>query len=357
MGFVPDSSLVYHANGGVRLWDSATNTKKGKVIPHAGGPAESWGAYFAPAINPEGKAIVTAPTRNSIRFWDLQSQQPTSAEFQYEDSVTDLHFTPDGRWLFSKCQGQWTVRDAADPKAVAGPFPDDVRLKAVYSPETQQLATFKNNDEKEKSWHCDVVIRAPSGNKWVVEHRARLPDHLDKSLAAWIDDKHPLVAGSPRIKRHQLSELHVISFAAQEPKIKSFLFRGLVADIAVAPDQKHFLTSGYRSTVCWKLGQKEPVWEVGTSEPGRRHHMFLGKDWVLLHEKGQTTGARPAIVRSLKNGNELWRKEGVIAADANGLAICFVDATGVEVWQGEDGWVKTQSTVGRTNSPYISTSR
>ena len=39
------------------------------------------------------------------------------------------------------------------------------------------------------------------------------------------------------------------------------------------------------------------------------------------------------IVRSLNNGNEIFRKEGVIAAAVNGENICFVDATGIEVWR------------------------
>ena len=71
--------------------------------------------------------------------------------------------------------------------------------------------------------------------------------------------------------------------------------------ITVAPDRKHLVVSNYAAATCWKLGRKEHLWKIGTSEAGRSHDVHFGKDWVLLHEKGETTAARPAIVRSLDN--------------------------------------------------------
>ena len=145
MGFVPGSSLAYFASGGVGLWDSKTHARHGKLIPHADGPAEAWTEPFSPALHPDGTLIATRSADNKLRLWHVKSQQPASDEFSYEGSVSQLSFSSDGRWLFSKCQDEWTVRSVAKPESVIGRFPDNVSLTAVYSAESQRLATLKNS--------------------------------------------------------------------------------------------------------------------------------------------------------------------------------------------------------------------
>ena len=146
----------------------------------------------------------------------------------------------------------------------------------------------------------------------------------------WIDDDHLAVSAGLGPDRYQLE---VVSISTLETQRYGILRSS--HQLIVAPDQEHIVASGYLATICWKLGQQEPLWNVGMSEPGCRNTVSFGKDWVLLHEKGQTTGARPAMVRSLSNGNQLMRKDNVIATSSNGSDICLVDATGIEIWRSE----------------------
>ena len=102
--------------------------------------------------------------------------------------------------------------------------------------------------------------------------------------------------------------------------------------ISIAPDHRHFVVSNYAAATCWKLGQKEHLWKIGTTEAGRNHVVHFVDGYVVLHEKGETTGARPAIVRSIENGNEVLRKDNVIATATSGSNIVFVDAKEIQVW-------------------------
>ena len=303
------------------------------MIPHADGPAEAWTEPFSPAVHPDGTLIATRSAENKLRLWHVKSQQPASDEFSCEGSVSQLSFSSDGRWLFAKCQDEWTVRSVAKPESVIGRFPDNVSLTAVYSAESQRLATLIKSGSEDAS-KCEITVRILDGSEPVEVRRVTVDAHIGRHVA-WVDGNHLLVCGESR-GRTTPSTLFLISMEADQPIVKrETLSRdGRVAEVAVAADHRHYLVSTYRSTTCWKLGQEEHVWQVGTSEAGRRHQLHIGDgDWILLHEKGQTTGERPAIVRSLKNGNELWRKEDVIAASASGKAFCVVDAKGVEVWE------------------------
>ena len=245
------------------------------------------------------RLIATRSAANKLRLWHVKSQQPASEEFTHEDSVSQLSFSSDGRWLFNKCQDEWTVRSVSDPKSVAGPFQDNVSLTALYSAESQRLATLKNSGSDDGASKCEITVRKLDETDSVEVRRITVDAHLGRHCA-WIDGDHLLVRGKSR-GRTTTSTLFLISMQADQPIIREeTLFRdGVVAAVAVATDHRHYLVSTHRSTTCWKLGRKEHVWQLGTSEAGRRHHLHIGDgDWVLLHEKGQTIGARPAIVRS-----------------------------------------------------------
>jgi hypothetical protein len=189
------------------------------------------------------------------------------------------------------------------------------------SPDSSSIATIEGELPE-----CEIVIRVAQGETWQ-EHK-RIPIRHSVVQAIWVDSQHlAIVVGF----RNQTYGLKVISI--DELEVQDYGYLRTFDKITVAPDRQHLVVSNFAAVTCWKLGRKEHLWKIGTSEAGRSHDVHFGKDWVLLHEKGETTGARPAIVRSLDNGNEIFRKDNVIATAVNGTNICLVDATGIEVWR------------------------
>jgi WD40 repeat protein len=61
------------------------------------------GMMTALTFDAKGQRLATGNMNGSVRIWDLTRSPPTPTdrELQHEDRVTDLAFSPDGRWLVS----------------------------------------------------------------------------------------------------------------------------------------------------------------------------------------------------------------------------------------------------------------
>ena len=322
IGFVPEANLAWHAEHGVEFWDKGKSVKKDLEIPHLTGPSES--TPMPPAFSEDGKLLATQTDVGKFRLWNLVTQKPLSPAIEAGTLMYRLTFSPNGKWLFTKDKSGWTIWDVAPQKRVAGPLIDhqsDSKTDIAVSPDSSSIAAI----EGELPRH-EIVIRVAQGETWK-EHK-RIPISNPVKQAIWIGSQYLAIVVE---FGNQTYGLKVISI--DELEVQDHGYLRIFDKITVAPDRKHFAVSNDAAVTCWKLGRKEHLWKIGTSEAGRSHEVHFGKDWVLLHEKGATTDARPAIVRSLDNGNEIFRKENVIATAVNGEHICLVDATGIEVWR------------------------
>ena len=322
VGFVPDANLAWHAENGVEFWDLSKSARTDFAIPHLTGPSES--TPVPPAVSEDGKLLATQADVGKFRLWSLETQKPLSPVIEAGTLLSRLTFSPNGKWLFTGDKSGWSIWDVATQKRVAGPLMDhlsDRNTDIAVSPDSSSIATIEG-----KLPSCEVVIRVAQGETWK-EHK-RIPISNPIVQAIWIDSQHLAIVLNAG---NQYYVIKVISI--EELEVQDYGYLRTFDKIKVAPDSQHFVVSNYAAVTCWKLGRKEHLWKIGTSEAGRSHDVHFGKDWVLLHEKGGTTGARPAIVRSLNNGNEVFRKEDAIATAVSGANICLVDATGIEVWQ------------------------
>lgn len=311
VGFVPEQNLAWHAKSRVEFWDLTKSARTKMVIPHSPGPTES--EPIPPAISKDGKLLAARTDSGKFRLWNLQTQKPLSPEIEAGTFLYNLTFSPDGNWLFTKDKSGWSVWDVATQKRAVGPLlePADQSTDIAVSPDSSKIATIEGKPSK-----CEIVIRVTEGKAWKEHKRIPLPNPVRQ--ATWIDAQHLAVVVESGNESYGVKVISI-----DELEVQHYGYLRTFDKITVAPDRKHLVVSNYAAVTCWKLGRKEHLWKIGTSEAGRRHDVHFGKDWVLLHEKGQTTGARPAIVRSLNNGNEIFRREDVIATAVNGENLCL----------------------------------
>ena len=320
-GFVPNSTLAYYVSwgDGVVFWDTRTHTRVGHAVPHE----LREDSTLDPGVSPGGEYMATRSKLDHLQFWDLRTRKPVSAEIEQEGMVVSMEFSADGKWFFSRTSKRTVkVWDPKTGKLVGGPFRLDTN--PAYAPKSQQLATFENNKTSEAVWRSEAVIR--SGKEWSEVKRIELAGHARE--AHWIDGTHLLVVADnkqPGAKgpfSYGRKLLYVVPVEGDKPEIQTVFRQRWISVAAVAPDGKHFLTSTYE-TRCWKLGEKEPVWSL----PGRHLVSFADKDWVLLTRGGA------AVVYSLADGKERWRKEHVDIARVQGSTIWLLGETSVELWQ------------------------
>ena len=323
-GFIPNSTLAYYVSWGrgVFFWDTRTHTRVGDAIPHE----LREDTKVSPAVSPDGKYMATRSKLDHLQFWDLRTRKPISAEIKQEGIVADLEFSADGKWLFSKTYKHLKVWDPKTGKLAGGPFRHDTN--PAYAPTSQQLATFENYEGAPAVWHSEVLIR--SGKEWSVIKRFEIAGYA--SRAHWIDGTHLLVAAYGKKPPYGGMFVHVVPLEGDKPEVQTVLRDNWIPIAAVAPDGKHLLTSTNEASCCWKLGEKQPVLSVpwprySVPWPRFRRVFFGDKDWVLL------TGGGTAVVHTLADGKECWRKENVETARVQGSTIWLFSETSVELWR------------------------
>ena len=96
------------SNGDVfdRLWDMQSDAPPFKQIPfneHPQAPVYSLHTH-TPIFSRDGKWLVTGGANNTIRLWDLGSNDPMSQFYDlkgHDDPITAMAISPNGRWLVS----------------------------------------------------------------------------------------------------------------------------------------------------------------------------------------------------------------------------------------------------------------
>ena len=97
---------------------------------HVGSPPEAlsfWGATNPAALSPDGKILVTGSMRGgNVSVWDVSSGQSLRTFAAHDVGVSEVYFSPDGRWLLTA--GQESRIDPTDLGASMANLKHSIKL-------------------------------------------------------------------------------------------------------------------------------------------------------------------------------------------------------------------------------------
>ena len=168
LAFSPDGTILASTSSGIKLWDVQT---KQNIITLK---EWDWDPISSLAFSPDGTMLASASKDNTIKLWDLKTNQIITALEGHKEQVSSLAFSPDGTMLVSGSP-DYTGRDGETVKVW------DVKTKQV-------IATFS------PKWGTDAVAFSPDG--------AILASPTNKiSIALWdVKTKQPVATLRGHIK-------------------------------------------------------------------------------------------------------------------------------------------------------------
>jgi WD40 repeat protein len=126
-------------DGGVRLWDTATASPVGPVLPHP-----PW--LMAAGFSPDGKVLFTHRP-GAMPAWDIDTGKPHGPPLQLPKGEDVRAFAPSGKVVLTDGQAGIRLRDTAEGKPIGEPLfgPDPKRgvgiMRAGWSPDEKRLYT------------------------------------------------------------------------------------------------------------------------------------------------------------------------------------------------------------------------
>jgi len=167
------------------------------------------------SFHPDQKAIVSAGQDGTVRVWDVSSEGGQSAS--HKDSVNDLAFTPDSRFLLSCSR--------------------DRTLMLWYCVDMIGVLPIRGHEKGVNG--CAIVKYSYGGNRSVE----------DNLIAASVSDDTTVRIWSVTITRGSSATYQLLSIL--------YAHRGAIKSIAVSPLQDSFYTGGWDSQIFkWKIPEK-----------------------------------------------------------------------------------------------------
>jgi WD40 repeat protein len=116
VAFSPDGKTLVTSRGDtMRLWDLSARRSIGK--PMRGRKHEPLASL---AFSPDGKTLVSASLENTVRLWDIASQETTASLHGHESHVLSIAFSPDGKILASASSDRTVRLWDVDSRSSAG---------------------------------------------------------------------------------------------------------------------------------------------------------------------------------------------------------------------------------------------
>jgi WD40 repeat protein len=146
--FSGDGSKLYAqsiADKAIVEWDAAKGTELRKLaVPVSGQDMYRFGGLGATmALSPDGNLLVLAGISNALQFLDVAKGKQVGAGAGHESSLMSVHFTPDGKHLFSRSSdGAIHKWEAASGKDLGPLTLPKSSLRTSVSPDGAVLVTM-----------------------------------------------------------------------------------------------------------------------------------------------------------------------------------------------------------------------
>lgn len=142
--FSPDGAFLVTStlNGTVTLWDARTSRPVHEL------PTNYTHSITHPAFSPDGSRFAAATSDSTVRLWNTRTGSSIGDPLRQTGSVTDVDFSPDGRYLATASDRVIRLWDAETGESVGAPLEghseevEDIE----FSPDGQQLASGSTDD-------------------------------------------------------------------------------------------------------------------------------------------------------------------------------------------------------------------
>ncbi|MCP4695894.1 MAG: CHAT domain-containing protein [Gammaproteobacteria bacterium] len=181
--FNPDGTQLVTASwdNTVRLWDVQSEQVLHTFSGHQG-------VVLHAAFNPDGTQLATASNDNTIRLWNVQSGRVFHILSGHESGVNHATFSPDGTQLFTTSENTARLWDVQSGQVLHTLSEHQNMVRhAAFSPDSTQLVAALSNDTV-RLWDVQSgrVLHTLSGHKRSVNHAAFSPDSTQLVVA--LDD-------------------------------------------------------------------------------------------------------------------------------------------------------------------------
>ena len=100
----------------IRLWDTGSGRQIGACTGHKQGV---WSVTFSP----DGRTLASSSDDSTLKFWNIETQQEMLSIRRVGKTLTDLRFSPNGRWLV----------------AAASPFTTNGDMRLLQAPSFEEI--------------------------------------------------------------------------------------------------------------------------------------------------------------------------------------------------------------------------
>ncbi len=264
VAFSPDGSLAAAGGSdGIRLWDVTTYQMVNKLPGEVGNGRLSF--------SPDGRMLVFAVgfSAEVVEVWDVQTRQMVATLTGHEDKITDVTFSPDGRWVITASEDDtirlWGIPIPEDNVVSTGgvsgfsPIARDKFTTTIIRQnidDLEQLLTLDGAGEHPYAvaFSPDSVQVAVGGDAqvvqvWDIETQAELAvleGHTDTVTSlAFSPDGRSLAAGS-------FDETVMLWDLATGDLTRTFFSdQGAISDIAFSPDGSQLMAGWDAGVTIW----------------------------------------------------------------------------------------------------------
>ena len=252
----------------LEVWDVKSG-QRSAVMPQDPQRREHTGTIAGLALSPDGNTLATASMDHSIRLWDLRSGREPTVLHGHLTEVWSVAFSPDGRTLISGAKdgsiNLWPIPVTSRQDVLEGPYNPE-----SFSADGKRLAVL--DQQRGALVFMNSATRLPE-SELVLEHwpsrgGARVALSSDQNVVAEAIGSGTVVLYDTRTKR-----------ATEFQSSGSAIF-----DLALSPDGRQLVTSGFGPSRWWDLTTQTNVVFVD----GMRRALFSpdGRTLLVLTRSG-----------------------------------------------------------------------
>ena len=297
------------------------------------------GDWIDPAVSPDGKILVTRPLLDHFQCWSLETLKPLGEPVSLGSPLSRMQFTRNSKHLCIHTEQGLSLWSPQTLQKAAGPLPDGPYIhglmgKVAYEPTKDRIATVENSPAKVPGeFQSRVYVRSIKDEQ--VETVIDVPAHTICVL--WADPNHLILSGGRRDDPEEVEGYLYDTFPMFLVRLKDGvddapkpieLSEHIWYYPTLTPDGQYVIGASYMETLCWKVGEEQPLWRV----PGRAKVIQATSDCVLLHGFHKTAQAL-----SVKTGKVLRKWHHVVRTQIHGDHLWLFDEDEIQVWTAKAG--------------------